>query len=295
MFQLLPIFLAYIMFALGLQTQLSDFKQVLTKPKALIIGLAMQLLLVPALAYFLVIMFELPDHLGFGIMLLSICAGGITSNMMSYYAGGKIALSIALTAITSMIAILTVPLWVRFFYLLFFQGLPVDFSIVSLSLKVLLITTIPVLLGITARRLFPIFVKKWKNSLQQIANLLFGLMVFGAIVSNWDLILQQISEIGILVLLLAILLLGSSLIISSLMGLDETDSRTLAIEVSLQNGAMGIALASLLSQSDKLSAFALPSAIYGVLMNFVVLPFVFYHAYNRHQLKAQKHYHNSRS
>ncbi|WP_083932757.1 bile acid:sodium symporter family protein [Psychrobacter lutiphocae] len=295
MFQLLPIFLAYIMFALGLQTQLSDFKQVLTKPKALIIGLAMQLLLVPALAYFLVIMFELPDYLGFGIMLLSICAGGITSNMMSYYAGGKIALSIALTAITSMIAILTVPLWVRFFYLLFFQDLPVDFSIVSLSLKVLLITTIPVLLGIAVRRFFPIFVNKWKNSLQQMANILFGLMVLGAIVSNWGLILQQISEIGILVLLLAVLLLGSSLIISSLMGLDEADSRTLAIEVSLQNGAMGIALASLLSQSDKLSAFALPSAIYGVLMNFVVLPFVFYHAYNRHQLKAQKHYHNSRS
>ena len=119
MFQLLPLFLAYIMFALGLQTQLSDFKQVLVQPKALVVGLAMQLLLVPLVAYVLVSLFDLPSELGFGIMLLSICAGGITSNMMSWYAGGKIALSIALTAITSMIAILTVPLWVQFLYPMF--------------------------------------------------------------------------------------------------------------------------------------------------------------------------------
>ncbi|WP_296204625.1 bile acid:sodium symporter family protein [Psychrobacter sp. UBA3962] len=288
MFQLLPLFLAYIMFALGLQTQLSDFRQVLVQPKALVVGLAMQLLLVPLVAYVLVSLFDVPSQLGFGIMLLSICAGGITSNMMSWYAGGKIALSIALTAITSMIAILTVPLWVQFLYPMFFNALPVDFSITSLSLRVLLITTVPVLLGIAARHYFTAFVTKYQNRLQQVANILFGLMVIGATISDWDLLMSQITDIGILVLLMAFLLLSLSLLLSNLFKLDSAERKTLAIEVSLQNGAMGIALASLLSQSDKLSAFALPSAIYGVLMNFVVLPFVFYHAYQRRQQSAQQ-------
>lgn len=292
MFQLLPLFLAYIMFALGLQTQLSDFKQVLIQPKALVLGLAMQLLLVPTVAYVLVSLFNLPSQLGFGIMLLSICAGGITSNMMSWYAGGKIALSIALTAITSMIAILTVPLWVQFLYPKFFNALPVDFSITSLSLRVLLITTLPVLLGIGARHYFTAFVTKYQNRLQQMANILFGLMVIGATISDWDLLVSQITDIGILVLLMAFLLLSISLLVSNLFSLDSAERKTLAIEVSLQNGAMGIALASLLSQSDKLSAFALPSAIYGVLMNFVVLPFVFYHAYQRRQQSAQRNVHH---
>lgn len=288
MFQLLPLFLAYIMFALGLQTQLSDFRQVLVQPKALVVGLAMQLLLVPLVAYVLVSLFNLPSQLGFGIMLLSICAGGITSNMMSWYAGGKIALSIALTAITSMIAILTVPLWVQFLYPKFFNALPVDFSIASLSLRVLLITTLPVLLGIATRHYFTAFVAKYQNRLQQMANILFGLMVIGATISDWDLLMSQITDIGILVLLMAFLLLSLSLLFSNLFKLDAAERKTLAIEVSLQNGAMGIALASLLSQSDKLSAFALPSAIYGVLMNFVVLPFVFYHAYQRRQRSLQR-------
>lgn len=291
MFQILPLFLAYIMFALGLQTQLSDFRQVLVQPKALVVGLAMQLLLVPLVAYVLVSLFDLPSQLGFGIMLLSICAGGITSNMMSWYAGGKIALSIALTAITSMIAILTVPLWVQFLYPMFFDALPVDFSITSLSLRVLLITTLPVSLGIAARYYFTAFVTKYQNRLQQMANILFGLMVIGATISDWDLLMSQITDIGILVLLMAFLLLGLSLLLSNLFKLDPAEHKTLAIEVSLQNGAMGIALASLLSQSDKLSAFALPSAIYGVLMNFVVLPFVFYHAYQRRQQSIQRDVH----
>lgn len=279
------------MFALGLQTQLFDFRRVLVQPKALVVGLAMQLLLVPLVAYVLVSLFDLPSELGFGIMLLSICAGGITSNMMSWYAGGKIALSIALTAITSMIAILTVPLWVQFLYPMFFNDLPVDFSITSLSLRVLLITTLPVLLGIATLHYFTAFVSKYQNRLQQIANILFGLMVIGATISDWDLLMSQITDIGILVLLMAFLLLSLSLLLSNLFKLDSAERKTLAIEVSLQNGAMGIALASLLSQSDKLSAFALPSAIYGVLMNFVVLPFVFYHAYQRRQQSTQQKLH----
>ncbi|PNK59818.1 bile acid:sodium symporter family protein [Psychrobacter sp. FDAARGOS_221] len=287
MFQLLPLFLAFIMFALGLQTQLSDFKQILINPKALVLGLAMQLLLVPFIAYMLVIAFNLTGSasadLGFGIMLLSICAGGITSNMMSWYAGGTIALSISLTAITSIIAILTVPLWVQFLYPLFFNQLPVDFSMASLSLRVLFITTIPVLLGISARHYFPSFIDRWQNRIQQVANVLFGIMVIGATVSNWTLMVSQITQIGILVLLMALMLLISSLLISTLFKLNAPARKTIAIEVSLQNGAMGIALASLLSQTDALSAFAMPSAIYGVLMNFIVLPFVFYQGYRYKQ------------
>lgn len=286
MFQLLPLFLAYIMFALGLQTQLSDFKEICSRPKALFTGLALQLIGVPAIAYLLVRLFSPPSEMGFGIMLLSICAGGITSNMMSFYAGGKIALSIALTAITSMIAIITVPIWVHTLYPLFFEQLPVNFSVASLSLKVLVITTIPVMLGMLARGYWSKFVMKWQNPLQQLANILFALMVLAATLQSWDVMVAQIAQIGILVLLMALLLLIVSQFVSRLLNLSFAEQKTLAIESSLQNGAMGIALASLLSQSDKLSAFAMPSAIYGVLMNAVVLPFVFYHVYQRQKAAA---------
>ncbi|WP_434353805.1 bile acid:sodium symporter family protein [Psychrobacter sp. HD31] len=280
MFQLLPLFLAYIMFALGLQLKFNDFAPVVTMPKALLIGLFNQLVLVPVVAFALVSLFNPPPEVGFGVMLLSFCAGGITSNLMSYYAGGRVALSIVLTAIASMLAMVTVPLLVQYFYPMFFESLPQNFAVGILAVRVLLITTIPVILGMVLNQLLPNFVAKWQGKLQKIATILFAIMVIGAVVNSWDMLQKQLVHIGGLVLIMALVLLFVSFSFAKLMGLDFANQKTIAIETSLQNGAMGIALAPLIAGvTGGLPAFAIPSAIYGVLMNAVVLPFVFYHYY----------------
>ncbi len=280
MFQLLPVFLAYIMFALGLQLKFSDFASVVTMPKALLIGLFNQLVLVPVIAFFLVSIFNPPAEVGFGVMLLSFCAGGITSNLMSHYAGGRVALSIVLTAIASMLAMVTIPLLVEYFYPMFFESLPQNFAVGILAIRVLLITTIPVILGMVLQQLLPNFVDRWQGGLQKIATILFAIMVIVAIVDSWDMLEKQLVHIGGLVLIMALILLFLSFSLAKLMGLDFANQKTIAIETSLQNGAMGIALAPLIAGvSGGLPAFAIPSAIYGVLMNAVVLPFVLYHYY----------------
>lgn len=279
MLQLLPLFLAYIMFALGLQLKFSDFSPVVSMPKALLIGLFNQVLLVPAVAFLLVSIFQPPAEIGFGVMLLSFCAGGITSNLMSFYAGGRVALSIVLTAITSMLAMITVPMLVKLFYPMFFDSLPESFAVGILAIRVLLITTVPVILGMTIHHFFPNFVCNWQSIIQKVATLLFAVMVIGAVVNSWEMLQSQLVHIGGLVLIMALVLLLLSSLIAKIFGLDVANQKTIAIETSLQNGAMGIALAPLIVGATSLPAFAIPSAIYGVLMNAVVLPFVFYHYY----------------
>lgn len=275
MFAYLPLVLAYIMFCLGLQLRVADFLPVFTMPKAVLLGLFNQLLMVPLLAFVLVWVFAPPPAMGLGLMLLSFCAGGATSNLLSYYAGGHVPLSIVLTTLSSLVATVSVPILVSVSYPWFFADALLGFDATALGAKVFVLTTVPVLIGMLLKHLFATVVNDIAPRLQTLANAGFVLLVAAAVLQSWQALMQQWLQIGVLIVLLASVLLLVAYSSSSLLGLSARERTTISIETSLQNGAMGISLASLLVGSTGVPELALPSALYGVLMNVVVLPFVF--------------------
>lgn len=284
MFAFVPLVLAYIMFCLGLQLRRQDFMPLLTMPQAVLVGVINQMLVVPLMAFALVWWFAPPPALGFGLMLLSFCSGGATSNLLSYYAGGDVALSVVLTLISSLFAMVSVPVLIGWCYPLFFSGQPLQVSAAVLGLQVLLLTGVPVILGMVLRHFFGEWVGVWQPRLQVLANVGFVLLVVGAGIQNWQVLLLYGLKIGSLALLMAAVLLLVGLCSARLSGLDGSVQVTLAIETSLQNGAMGIGLAALLSRTaaTSLPEFALPSVLYGVLMNAIILPFVLYQRRRMH-------------
>ena len=171
----LPLALAVIMFSLGLGLMLADFKRVLLQPKAFAVGAASQLLLIPLVAYAQAVIFNLPPELAVGVMILSLCPGGVTSNVLTKYGKGDLALSISLTGIISLVAVATVPLLVAFFADRF-MGLdapPVD--VTALGLSMFLITAVPVVLGMLVRGLASGFAQRIEGIVEKIALALFAI------------------------------------------------------------------------------------------------------------------------
>lgn len=273
----MPLALAYIMFVLGLQLNWQDFLHIRQQKKAVFIGLFSQLFIVPLVGFLLVSLFIHDPMVSVGVMLLSFCAGGVTSNLLSYYAGGNVALSVTLTAFSSLICVLLLPFWLTIIipYFLGTSIPPINPTKIGLSLTVLSI--LPVLVGMTLRHFFYQKIQPIISILKKLMNILFVFIVLLAVISNWQLMINQFLQIGLLVLFMASVLLVWGIMISKFANLSTSLQKTIAIETSLQNGAMGIAIAPLiLPATTGLPAIAVPSAVYGVLMNVVVLPYVFW-------------------
>ena len=277
LFALSPLALAYIMFVLGLQLKPKDFLSLKSSPKPLLAGLFSQMVVVPIIAFSLVSIFQPSPTMAFGMMLVSFCAGGATSNLMSFYAKGDVALSVTLTAITSLACVVTMPILISLSFEHFMGAVAGDFDSRSMSIKVFVLTTLPVLFGMATTRLLPQVMTRFGSVLQKLVNVVFALLVVGAVLSNWQVLLKQFVSIGSLVLLMVGILLMWGMNFAKLLGLPTRVQKTIAIETSLQNGAMGIALAPFIMNSTSgLPEIAIPAALYGVLMNFIVLPYVWY-------------------
>ncbi len=277
-FNLIPFALAYIMFVLGLQLKLSDFNTIKRQPKAVLVGLFSQMVMVPAVAYTLLRFFPLDPQMQFGIMLLSFCAGGATSNLLSFYAGGNLALSVCLTALTSLLSMFTLPFLVGITYPIFLSGSVDHFNATSLILKMLVLSTAPIIVGMLIRRYAENFVNRFIGGMQKVVNILFALLVVAAVAANWSVMVKQFSSVGLLVLVMAFILLWWGRTFSKVLGLDASVQKTIGIETGIQNGAMGIALAPFIMPATMggLPALAVPSAVYGVLMNLIILPYVWW-------------------
>lgn len=278
LFNLIPLALAYIMFVLGLQLRTKDFATIRTQPRALVVGLMSQMLMVPITAFVLVQLFNLSPEMKFGIMLLSFCAGGATSNLLSFYAGGNLALSVSLTAMSSLLSMITLPFFASITFTYFLGSDVPSFNPTKLSFAMFVLSTAPVLVGMVIRHYFERFVERFSTIMQRIVNILFALLVIAAVAGNFDVMVEQFKGIGALVLIMAAFLLVSGSFYARFSGMDRATQKTIAIETSLQNGAMGIALAPFIMPAvdGGLSVIAVPSAVYGVLMNAVILPYVWW-------------------
>ena len=270
--ELLPLALAYIMFTLGTGLKPSDFKVIVNHPKAFIVGLINQVIFVPLVALAVVLVMSPPPAIAFGIMLISFCPGGVTSNMLTYYAKGNVALSVALTGVVSLLSVVTLPILITLAFNHFMQDQAGSISALKIGVVMFLLTTLPVTLGMLARYKFTDFMVRRSGILNSLASLFFVLIVFAAIATNWQLLQEQLASIGFELVFIIVILFGLSILTSKAMQLSWFDTKTISIETSIQNSTTAITLAPILMGVSTLPVIALPAAVYGVLMYVVALP-----------------------
>ncbi len=271
----LPLSLAFIMFSLGYGLTPADFGRVFSMPKAVLAGIFLQVIAVPVVAFLALMVFELPPALAFGVMLLSFCPGGVTSNILTKLVGGTVALSITLTAIVSLLSVLTVPvliIWAAGRYL--GEAAP-EVDVTSIGISMFAITAVPVAIGLLVRFLKADFAIRTEKTVSLIATLLFVVIVAVALISNWPLFIESIGQLGPVLIGLNLLLLLLGMCSAALLGLKGSDGLCISIEMGVQNAALGIAVAGLVAQTGGIPEYAIPAAVYGITMYIVTIPGMF--------------------
>jgi bile acid:Na+ symporter, BASS family len=260
----LPFSLAVIMFGMGLSLRVEDFKRILIYPKAVGIGLLNQLILLPVLAFGIAKAFQLPPELAVGLMILAVCPGGATSNLITHLAKGDAALSITLTACSSVITVFTIPFLVNYSIGYFIPGGEAQqLEVVGTVVSVLFITLIPVALGMITLAKAPALAQKWDQPFRKISTVFFVIIVIAAILKERENLVQYFIEAGPAALALNLSTLAVSFAMAKWTGLPFRQGLTIAIESGIQNGTLGITIAATLLVN---SVMSIPSAIYSLLM-----------------------------
>ncbi len=270
--KLLPLALAFIMFVLGLGLTLADFGRVFRQPRAIAIGLASQMLLLPAIALGVCVLFHLPPEMAVGLMLLAACPGGASAGLITKLAQGETALSISLTAITSVLAVVSVPVIVDFALRHFTgAGIATSLPVLDVVRGVFIITTVPVAVGMLLRYLRPALVKRVEPMAGHIATGLFIAIVVATFVSQRQTLFDHLAGTGPAAMTLCVLTMAAGYLLGGLASVERRGRIAIAVESGLQNAALAIFLAlSVL----KLPAMAIPGVIYALLMNVCALIFI---------------------
>ena len=259
----LPVALGVIMFGLGLDLTPGDFARIGKRPKAVALALACQLLLLPAVCFGLVLLFRLPPVLAVGMMLLAASPGGTTANLYSHLFRGDVALNISLTAINSVIAVLTLPVIVNL-SIAWFQ--PGDMTVglqLKKTIEVFMIVLAPVGLGMLVRGFKPGFARAMDKPVRLASVVILTLVIAGAVVSNFAVLKDDFLALAGIVVSFCILSLGIGFIVPRLFRINREQSIASAFEVGLHNATLAIVIAeSVLAVPD----MSLPAAVYGVLM-----------------------------
>ncbi|MBD2259650.1 bile acid:sodium symporter family protein [Pseudanabaena sp. FACHB-2040] len=262
----LPLALFVIMLGMGLGLKPADFTRVWRYPKAVMIGLFAQVVMLPIVGFILVSSFPLPPELAVGVMVLAACPGGPTSNMVTYLAGGNVALSITLTAISSLITVLTIPLVVNLAMGAFLgEGTSLQLPFLSTVLQIAVITVIPVTLGMVLHRYLPQFATKAERGVKWLSLFLLGLIIVGLLLQQRANVMAFFAQVGLVTLALNVVAMALGYLIATLARLDRPSSTAITLEVGIQNGTLAIAIASAPSLLNQ-PTLAIPAAIYSLLM-----------------------------
>ena len=272
----LPLSLAFIMFTLGLGLTISNFKNVMTYPKAFLIGIINQMIILPFVAFLIVSIFNLPAHLGVGMMILACCPGGVTSNIITRFAKGDVALSISYTAVVSIISVISLPVIVSFSYQYFIGSQNETINIIDLGIQMFCITSVPVLLGLFVNSKYKSIADSIRLIADKISIILFIVMVIVALTKNWTLFVNHLEELGLSISALIIIMLFIGFSSARLLNINKSQSITISIESGIQNATVGIAVGNIIADqtTKSLSDFALTSGVYGILMYLVCLPLI---------------------
>ena len=273
----LPASLIFIMLTLGLGLELSDFTNLVRKPRSFFVGLTNQILLLPLVTYIIILVFGITKEAAVGMMILACCPGGVTSNIITKLAKGDTALSISYTAFNSILAIVTLPLIVGF-SMKSFMGLEApDINILSLGLTMFFITAVPVGIGLLIREKNKYYADKLEPKASKISTILFAIIILGALLSEWETFINNFVLLGPAIVLLILGMLTIAYKSSKLFKMSDKQSITVAIESAMQNGTVGITVGNLIINPESgLSILSIPSGVYSILMYLICLPFVFW-------------------
>ena len=260
----LPISLFIIMLGMGLSLVIADFKRIALYPKATLIGLTNQLIFLPIIAFGLITFLNLSPMVAVGFMLLAACPGGTTSNLITHVSRGDTALSITLTAISSFVSVLTIPLIMTYSLVHFVgAGQSIELPVLKTIAQILVITIIPVSIGMLIRYFFPNFSERMDKPTRIFSSVIFILILISIIATNTDIIEEYLFEFGTVSLLLIVTTMGLGFLTAKLFNLNLPQSISISIESGIQNSTLAIVIAnSILHQND----LSLPAAIYGLLM-----------------------------
>ncbi len=273
----LPLSLAFIMFSLGLGLTLGDFARVFKQPRAFVAGAIAQIVILPLTAYIMLRVYPLEGSLALGVMILALSPGGVTSNIMTKLAGGAVAISISLTAIVSLVAVITVPFLTAWAAETFMGSEAPPVNVTSLAVSMFMITAVPVAIGVAIRHFAGGFAERVEPAISKIAVVLFVIIVVGALAANWSTFIDNIGRLGPTLVILNVVLLVLGYGTASLLKLPHDQRVAVAIETGVQNATLGITVGSLIAEvASGLPPFSLPSGVYGITMYFVTLPFVFW-------------------
>ena len=266
-----PICLAIIMFGLGLGLTAQDFLRVIKNPKDFLIGFLSQVILLPIVAIILISLISLPVEIAMGVMVIAAAPGGVTSNILTKFADGDVALSVTLTAVVSLLSIITVPLIV--FNSANYLGIEIvkEISMVNIAIKMFFVVTVPVLFGMIVRSLMTEFIISKTLLIQRLSIILF-LIVFTSIwIEEWDRIISFITRAGLIAFILNITMIFFCFFIAKFWASGIAQRKCISLECGLQNGTLAVFVATQLFDDI---VFMVPTAAYALVMFLTSIVFV---------------------
>ena len=267
-----PICLALIMLGLGLGLSVKDFTRVLSAPKDFFVGFFSQLVILPIVALAIAIILDLSTPIAVGLMIIAAAPGGVTSNVLTKFAEGDVALSISLTAVVSLISIISVPFIVITSADIIGISISSDISMTGIALKMALVVTVPVVIGMTIRGFAENFISSKINIINKITGWLF-VIVFAAIwIEEKDNILTYLAEAGLAVLILNIVMITLAYLIAKKFVSGIAQQKCIALECGLQNGTLAVFVATLMFDDI---AYMIPTAAYALIMYITGFIFIY--------------------
>ena len=272
---ILSLALAFIMFALGLGLTGSDFLRVIKQPRDFFVGAFSQIILLPVIAFTLVKMWpSIAPELVIGVMIIAAAPGGVTSNILTYFAKGDVALSISLTAIISLLCVITLPFIVfKSASLLNVSNIVQEVSVIDIARKMFLIVTVPVILGMLFKRFASGIALKFEPIAKKVSTGLFVLVLLGAIAKQREHIIPYFAQAGLITLVLNIIMMIVAYYLAQLLASGIKQKKCITIECGLQNGTLAIVAATLIGGEESL--LVIPAATYSLIMFATSLIFIY--------------------
>jgi len=268
-----PIALALIMLALGLGLSLENFANVIKQPKDFLVGLICQLILLPIIAFILIKILNTSPELAIGVMIIAAAPGGVTSNVLTKFANGDVALSVSLTAIISLVSIITVPFIVfKSADLLNINYQSAEISMIGISMKMFLVVTFPVFIGMLIRKFAKDFISSKEQLIQKISVFLFALVFLAILIEEKGNIVPYLAEAGLITLILNLTMMILGFYIAKKFASGIAQRKCISLECGLQNGTLAIFVSTQIFDNP---AYLVPTATYALIMFITSIIFVF--------------------
>ena len=267
-----PIVLALIMLGLGLGLSIKDFTRILAAPKDFFVGLFSQLIILPIIAFIIAITLNLSLPIAVGLMIIASAPGGVTSNVMTKFADGDVALSISLTAITSLISIISVPFIVITSANFLGDNISKEISMTGIAVKMALVVTVPVIIGMIIRAFAENFISSKINIINKITGWLFVIVFVAIWIEEKENILNYLAQAGLAVLILNVIMMAIAYFIAKKFVTGIPQQKCIALECGLQNGTLAVFVATLIFDDI---AYVIPTGAYALLMYITGFIFIY--------------------